>query len=273
MPEMDLRWSDAAGIPHFLWLQIVGYLGWPDDGAERSARIARYFAEQLARLETRHSKSSIEQEVNQFGLTPEAAERHRALHAEVDRKFGEPARRSCQDAFADVGGLHTLLSGSTGTKPFPSKEVLTAGHMLLTIRSIEEHHPDLRRYNGVRKAAFLIDNYEPNFLLVKNERYARDAWSKYKNISHLSASLFIIHAAGIDHLQHQGKGLLYFLAVAKDFANFAASFRSHSRAETLLDGEALWSIPKALGRLKLSTSPVPPLHQDDVATLGKYRSS
>jgi hypothetical protein len=141
--------------------------------------------------------------------------------------------------------------------------------MLLTIRSIEVHHPDLRG-SGIRKAAFLIGRADPAMGLITNEKYARwGVWPKYKNISHLSAAFLLLDAAGIDYLDI--RGLVRFFAIANDYEDFGVSFHAHSRKETLLDRNEVWSIPKRLAIFKLKNPVVPPIHENDLAVLREYR--
>lgn len=269
MPEMDICWPSIAGLD-FQWTQIFTYMGWPQDHLERAARIARYFAEDLGRLETRRREEArIEQVIDQFGLDEVEAHQYRATAIEAHERFIEPCRYEYYDTFTnEFGGFSALFEGSAGTKPFPWAEVLTVGHMLLTIRSIEVHHPALRG-SGIRRAAFLIGRADPAMKLVTNERYARAAWSKYKNVSHLSAAFLLLNAGGIDHLAI--RGLITFFALANDYEDFGTSFHAHSREEFLLDRDKVWSIPERLAIFQLKNPVVPPLHEDDVAILREYR--
>jgi hypothetical protein len=141
--------------------------------------------------------------------------------------------------------------------------------MLLTIRSIEVHHPDLRG-SGIRRAAFLIGRARPEMGLVTNEKYARNvAWRRYKGISHLSAALLLLEAAGVKF--DEPTAIPVFFAIASDYETFGISFRAHSREEYLLDRDELWSVPKRLAMFKLENPKIPFLHKDDLAVLREYR--
>jgi hypothetical protein len=174
VPEMNIRWPKAAGFD-FLWLQILGYMGWPHNDAERSARIARYFAEQLAILGTRKAKeSTIEQDINRYGLETDEADRFRSSAIELDRKYAEPARQEVLQTLDEFGWFRALLS-APGNSPFPLAEVVTAGRILVTVRSIEVRHPEIRG-GSVKKAAFLLEHTDGrNGLIIRNVRDIRRA--------------------------------------------------------------------------------------------------
>ena len=127
---------------------------------------------------------------------------------------------------------------------------------------------------SVKKAAFLIESTYRGRGLVDNERDIRKAWSKYKDISHLAASLRMM--VGDEYLwgQRSLEGLSIFLAIAKDLENFGVSFYPHARDLALLDSKKVWSVPKRLPlRLPQLTGPAaPPIPDRDLAVLQDYRA-
>jgi hypothetical protein len=262
MPEMEIHWPEAASF-QFVWLQILAYMGWPFDEAERNARLARYFAEQLASIGAQ----------NKDELSDRAS------------KYYQSARRECWAAFEEFGWFQALLS-APGNSSFPSAEVMTAGRVMLTVRSIEVHHRMLLGGGSVKKAAFLIENADhidvDHGFIIKNERDIRKAWGKFRGIAHLAASL-ILTSPSRKNKDDEIEELFLFMLVARDFQRFGTSFYPHARKSTLLDPGEIWSVPKRLP-LKLDNGRfpvlckifehraiVPPLYETDLAALKKYR--
>jgi hypothetical protein len=244
-------------------------MGWPHNDAERSARIARYFAEQLAILGTRKAKeSTIEQDINRYGLETDEADRFRSSAIELDRKYAEPARQEVLQTLDEFGWFRALLS-APGNSPFPLAEVVTAGRILVTVRSIEVRHPEIRG-GSVKKAAFLLEHTDGrNGLIIRNERDIRRAWVKFKDISHLAAA-FILTDISRQNKDSELQELLVFLTVAREYERFGASFYPHAQKIALLDAGKMWSVPECL-RLPDPGMPVaPPLHENDLATLRRY---
>jgi hypothetical protein len=285
MPEIDLRWPGAAGFD-FIWLQILGYIGWPHDPAKRDARLARYFAEQLAGLSTRKMEEvRIQQLIAQSELTREEADRFRSTALEADQRFAEPARHRVTETFEEFGWFRALLSVA-GDSPFPLAEVATTGRILVTIRSIEVHHrKEFPGGGSVKKAAFLLESTDhadvSRGLIFKNEKDIKRAWGKFKDVAHLAASLILTDISRVDAATEL-RAVLVFLMIARDFEKFGTSFSPHARKSPLIDPTSIWSIPESLpskldknGWFPLVCSMfkdvVPRLHEDDLATLRAYR--
>jgi hypothetical protein len=268
MPEMTLRWPQAAGF-NFLWLQIFGYMGWPHDQAERNARIARYFAEQLAGIATLSElEAEIAESINRFGLDAGEADRYRASATEMHRKFTEPARRECLDTLEEFGWFKALLS-APGNSRFPSTEVVTTGHIMITIRSIETRYPELRG-GSVKKSAFLLEHTDGrNGLIIRNERDIRRSWVRFKDIAHLAAAFVLTDIAREDNELEE---LLVFLMIARDFEKFGVSFYPHAQKSTLLNPEKIWVVPTNLCLPDCRVPVAPPLHEVDLAILQAYRA-
>jgi hypothetical protein len=268
VPEMDIRWPEAAGFD-FLWLQILGYMGWPHNEAERSARIARYFAEQLASLGTRKAKESkIEKDISQLRLEKHEPDRFRSSAMELDRKYVEPARHEVLQALGEFGWFRALLS-APGNSPFPLAEVVTAGRILVTVRSTEVRYPELRG-GSVKKAAFLLEHSDGrNGLIIRNERDIRRAWAKFKDIAHLAAA-FVLTDISRQNKDSELEELLVFLTIAREFERFGESFYPHAQKKPLLDPGKMWSVPKYLPLPDPTVPVAPPLHENDLATLRRY---
>jgi hypothetical protein len=195
MPEMELRWPEAAGF-NFLWLQILGYTGWPNNDAERSARLARYFAEQLAGIGTRNdAELKAETSITQFRLERDEADRARALDLEIYRKIMESARDQCLVALEEFGWFRALHSSPANSR-FPLREVATTGRVLITVRSIETYHQNkLRSGSGgasLNKAFQVVAKAAgQNKLLIKGEKEVKNVWAQFRNSAHLAASFLL----------------------------------------------------------------------------------
>ena len=121
MPEMDLRWPSVAGL-NFICTSDRSVHGMATLHYElRAARLARYFAEDLGRLETRRQEEArIEQVIEQSGLDcdPRPTNTGRVQSRPLKR-FTEPCRRRYEATFTeDFGGFKALFRGSAGAKPF-----------------------------------------------------------------------------------------------------------------------------------------------------------
>ncbi len=249
MPEMELRWTPQA--ERDVWLQIFAYMGWPQNAARRRAQVASYLAGGLGALDKLRAKWRSE------GRGTEVLE-------VVDAVGG-----AWSSAFQEFGGfsaLEPLLSTSVvSPEPFPLGELITVGRVLLTVRSISVHHRELHGGGSIEKAAALIEcAHGHHGLIIRNEKGIKEAWRKYRNISHLAASWLLIENAKV---VHDLEGLYIFLVIAKDFEEFATSFRPHSRKEFLVDQREIWSVPRTLPLFNPRIPVVPPLHEDDLAVL------
>ena len=302
MPEMELRWPEAAGF-NFLWLQILGYTGWPNNDAERSARLARYFAGQLAGIGTRNdAELKAETSITQFRLERDEADRARALDLEIYRKFKESARDQCLVALEEFGWFRALHSSPANSR-FPLREVATTGRVLITVRSIETYHQNkLRSGSGgasLNKAFQVVAKAAgQNKLLIKGEKEIKNVWARFRNSAHLAASFLLTSISREDDVEEIVK-IVKFLLIAKDYQNFGTAFypKGGSSLSSLLNHGELWSVPNFSAILKLllfqnrkisaglqetisavgdlptlRRAFVPTLARDDLASLRKYRA-
>ena len=248
MPEMDIQWPDAAGF-NFLWLQILGYVGWPNNDVERRARCAHYFEEQLAGIGTRRDlEGRTEEAIEEFGLEGEEVERHRESNLESYRKFMAPARNECLAALEEFGDFRALRS-SLGNSHFPLKPVVSAGRVLITVRSIETYHRNkLRPGSGgvsLNKAFQVVAKAaERNKTLLKDRSEVKKAWARFRNSAHLAAS-FLLTFTDIpeDDEVLSEIMVLKFLLIAKDYQIFSTTFTPDRSASTLLNPAEIWSVP------------------------------
>ena len=212
MPEMELHWTTPEG--RFVWLQIFGYRGWPQNETRRRAQVASYLADGIGQLD------QWRQIVTE--------QRSEAPALDVDRG----AWSSAFEEFGGFSALRPLLSiSAVPPEPFPWAELETVGRVLLTVRSIEVHHRELLGGGSINKAMFLIERAHCSYGLLKNATYIKTAWRKYKNISHLASSWVLIDNAQVEP---DLKGLRIFLTIAKDFEQFGISFRPHAAIRSCL---------------------------------------
>ncbi|HEY3616102.1 MAG TPA: hypothetical protein VGK96_04770 [Candidatus Sulfotelmatobacter sp.] len=180
MPEMEFRWPDGIGID-FIWLQIWGYVGWPNDDKERAARMGRYFLRQLAAVSS-----------DQFTIkspTIHVTYNLRAAGPKVRKELFASARRASLEALEEFDLFQALLSAS-GTSAFPMSEIVTTGFIMLLIRSIDVRYPELRG-GSIRKAVFLTEDIarkQSGGVLIRNERDIRRTWAKFRDVAHLAAA-------------------------------------------------------------------------------------
>jgi hypothetical protein len=261
MPEMDLHWPSEIGL-QFVWSQIFAYMLWPHNAVKRRAHVIGGIALMLGELDYPPYLRN-----HDWPNLSVMLESHQRVHG------GE--QREARALFGKLGGFPALEHALV--KPpesFPVAELMTVGFVFETLYSINVHHPELRGGASVKKAAFLIESTYRGRGLVDNERDIRKAWSKYKDISHLAASLRMM--VGDEYLwgQRSLEGLSIFLAIAKDLENFGVSFYPHARDLALLDSKKVWSVPKRLPlRLPQLTGPAaPPIPDRDLAVLQDYRA-
>lgn len=250
MPEREIE-EACSGVLDLMdiWYRVFAYMIWPEDEERRRVHIATAFIGGLDALET--------------------VERPKDLQPE----FFDMARQLAGDALMNnlkelVGGFSSLriLSGIPRPREdLPVKEWRTAATVLFLIRAIEAHSPGTASLN---KAIFLIVNDNRKYQCLKNSTYVKRAWTKYKNVSHFAAALFIWLPMG---LEFDPVGLAEFLAIVRDFQMFGMSF-SWNKKEPLLDPSKIWSVPEDLPLPECPAGIIPVLDQEEIAALRKYRA-
>jgi hypothetical protein len=264
MPEMEFRWPDGIGID-FIWLQIWGYVGWPNDDKERAARMGRYFLRQLAAVSS-----------DQFTIkspTIHVTYNLRAAGPKVRKELFASARRASLEALEEFDLFQALLSAS-GTSAFPMSEIVTTGFIMLLIRSIDVRYPELRG-GSIRKAVFLTEDIarkQSGGVLIRNERDIRRTWAKFRDVAHLAAATVFrgITAKEVKSLE-TCDDLPIFLAIARDFEQFGTTFYPHARKHPLLDQKTIWSVPKDMLLPDAGGALTIPLEEMDLAFLQNYK--
>jgi hypothetical protein len=254
---------DDVSAASFVWDQIIGYINWPEDPARRRVHIVSCAAQGFDRIDDLQKGQSQEPLVQLLierypdSIVPEVFEREKRKWFAL---FGE---------FGGLKAVSPLLRGEVPSeREWYRKEggrAMIAGEVLGIVRAIETRHRQLLGPGSINKAIFLLDRAG-----VRNEKYAKQDWQKYKNVAHLAASLRLINN---HRLEYDREGLSTFLVIARDFQEWGTGFIPHGRKEPLLDPETIWSLPELpeFGPLP-RMSGTPPLHADDIATLQKYRS-
>jgi hypothetical protein len=264
MPEMEigvvsrrtrfLRHAD-------LWVRVIAYMMWPhdDDEGRRRAFVAYSFAALVKECET--AKRPAE-------LAPELFEvRKRGTLDILTREFHELA-----------GGFAALTATGDGVQQgFRVREWSTVGFVLHFIRSMYAHGKPA----SVNKAAFMIANWErPDIAdanVIRNQTEIKEAWRKYKAISHLAAA-FIIYNNKVDPGPDIRYNIMYFmgfLAIAKSFQDFGNTFIPYPQKtpSPLLDSREIWSIPANLPLPYLPDHSVTlTLSELNIKTLRRYRA-
>ena len=263
MPEMELSLNSVEEI----WVQLLAYMGWPDDGALRQAHVAACAARGIA---------AIDECMGRLGPTVGAS----------TRAFADSLRNSWHRTFTAFGGfpsIEPLLSDDEPPHRFPVAELNSTADVLIIVRAIATHHPELQGGGSINKAASLVVGSKGRYHELTNETQIERAWRKYRKVSHLAAAMRRIvdtrpercvdfdERAGLD-VELDVNELVLFMITAKDFEEFGTSFHPHGRKSPLLDQNTIWSFPE---RLNIPKSHIPlaaPLHENDLAVLRQYRA-
>jgi hypothetical protein len=211
VPEMKI--DEVSGVLEFIdiWYRVFAYITWPEDEERRRAHIATAFVGGLDAAETMERPTDMEPEF-----------------FDVARGF---AHDSLMADFKELGGGFSSLRPLSGIQRsadnLPVKEWGTAAMVLMLVRAIDAHCGS----SSINKAIFVIERDKGKSGCLKNRLDIRRAWTKYKNVAHLAAALFIwlpmVHEFDLE-------GLAEFLSIARDFQRFGAGFFAYSQREPLL---------------------------------------
>jgi hypothetical protein len=262
MPEMELSLNSDGEI----WAQLFAYMGWPDDPLRRQAHVASCAAKGIA---------GIDYVISSRG--PDMSPDLRAL--------ADGVKNTWNRVFYDFGGFNSLALLLDPDEPpdrFPGAAVNSVADVLLTVRSIEVRHPELRAGGSINKASWLIALGKGQRDVLLNETQIKRAWRKYRNVSHLAAAIRRlvqtrpVRYENLDYLskinhEFDTDELVLFMLIAKDYEDFLTSFCTHG-GHALADREKIWSLPERLQIPKCPNPLVPPLHEHDLALLRRYQA-
>jgi hypothetical protein len=250
MPEMDLDVASGYLNHTDVWFRILGYMISPDDEARRRAFVARGFADALGTLER------IEQP-----LDPDPTMALQLVWGSLWQDFYELA-----------GGLDALTTASGAPHAWHADAVrlrdwTTVASILCLVRAIDAHGVEA----SIGKAMFLITACKGRHGVSRSMTDIRNAWRKYKKISHLAAGVLLCKTLrGFDFGGIVWLGV--FLAVARDLQRFGTSFIINAKERvTLLDPSSIWSVPEDLPLPDLDTSIFCRLDERGIEVLKNYR--
>jgi len=249
MPEMDLDVASGYLNHVDVWFRILGYMISPDDEVRRRSFLARGFADALGTLER------IEQPVD-----PDTTMALQLVWGSLWKDFYDLA-----------GGLDALTAASVGPHDWQADAVrlrdwTTVASILCLVRAIDAHGVEA----SIGKAMFLIAACKGRHGVSRSMTHIRNAWRKYKNVSHLAAGVLICKTLkGFDFSGIVWLGV--FLAVARDLQRFGTSFILNTKERvTLLDPSCIWSVPEDLPLPELDTSIFCRLDERGIEVLKNY---
>jgi len=250
MPEMELDVASGHLDHTDVWFRILGYMISPEDEARRRAFVARGFADALGTIER------IEQP-----LDPATARAQQLVWGSLWKDFYEFG-----------GGLDALTAASGATHDWQAdvirlRDWTTAASVLHLVRAIDAQGVEA----SIGKAIFLIAECKGRHGVSRSTTDIRNAWRKYKNISHLAAAVLLCKTLrGFDFSGIVWLGV--FLAVARDLQKFGTSFILDAKERvTLLDPSSIWSVPEDLPLPELDTSIFWRLDRQGIEVLKNYR--
>lgn len=230
---------------------VQAVMNWPRDAKTRQQFIATHISRMLADLETEWADILDLKNCDDREVVIAVNRKHDAMLADF-AKLGQ--------WFVDAGG-HGAVAHAPGLAAFQNemdhrfKDQIATGQILLLIRQMAKHHPDLPGGASVNKAVFILEQIDLPFG-PNNRRDLRRAWAAYKPVAHFCAPLFerlmvATHRAETeqDIAVIMDKELEYdflmFLADAEAYMEFGLNCRlQRAKAQPLLDPDKTWTLPE-----------------------------
>ena len=268
MPILDYGPILAPGGMYRAQLAVRAVMAWPDDIGARRQYLATVMSVHLAELQQKSTDLPDPLTRKNREETIAAIEEQEDWLATVDQ-VGE--------WFAEAGG-HASVAHAPGFQSFQKVMDSRVGHwfaaglILALIRRMAKHHGDLAGGASVNKAVFILERV--NLPMVpRNSHDLRKAWRTYKPVAHFCAALFDWFMIALNTgstpeeiaaiLEEQlNDEFLMFLSEAEAYMEFGLSYRPpRAKAQTLLDPEDTWILPKHRPWMK---SPMVPAPFDDL---------
>ena len=268
MPELELGTVDKLDLvkptPSFeLALaahRLAAYLAWPKDENRRRQYLATLGATTLQDfLKLRAYRDG--------DVLPESVR--------------EVENRVFSEVFLGHGGWGTVAEapGTASLKKLMGENArhwYVAGTVLCLIMRIHKHHSDIGRGGSINKAVYLIEQQSEG-LVRKNRKDLIASWADSKPVAHLCAAIVHLserafHINGNLPGRHLfGEGIGELLATAREFQDFATTYRAHGQKGPLLEPSEIFTVPPSLRlpTVMIDLTPIPP---QQLAALGNYRA-
>jgi hypothetical protein len=230
----DLHLSLISGI----WGRLLSYMLWPDDEQQRQAFSVLPLVQALSSIDEKSASD------------PDYADAYHIAH----------------DAFRRGHGWRVL--NKVG---FPSSK--GCGVPLRTAAAILDIIRRAPRDGSLNKAVHVVSETAKTYGLIGNRTRILQAWKSHRSVAHLGVAQVFLgefrEPSEFDDPRRLGR----FITIARDYQNFAVSYRPPRQSKPFVSEAEIWSIPADLraGRLRLR-QPLPPLPADMLAALRAYRA-
>lgn len=268
MPELDLGPLDRLELsnpaPSFdLALaahRLATYMAWPREENRRREYLATLGAQTLQAFQNFETSPAVD-------VPPEG--------------FHEAKTQTFHEVFLRHGG-YGAVSEAPGMPQLAKlmRESLrrgyVAGTVLRLIMTVREHHSDVGGGASLNKAIYLIERQSEG-LQRKNRKDLIAAWSALKPVAHLCAAFIYLserafHTDGtIPYSYFFGEGIGRLLAIAREFQEFATTFKAHGQKQPILEPSEIFTVPRAL-KLPAAVIDLNPLSPEQLAALRDYRA-
>ncbi len=268
MPELDLGPVDELDLikptPSFALAiaahRLTAYLAWPNDENRRRQYLATLGATTLHGFESLRASRTAD-------ILPQP------VREAKNRVFSEVfLRHGGYGTVSEAPGMGRLkkLMGEAAPRWY------VAGTVLCLIMTIHKHHSEIRRGGSVNKAVYLIEQHSEG-LVRKNRKDLLASWAVSKPVAHLCAAIVHLserafHTNGNISVRHLfGEGIGDLLAAAREFQDFATTYRAHGQKGPLLEPSEIFTVAPSLTlpTVMIDLTPLPP---QQLAALGKYRA-
>jgi hypothetical protein len=214
VPEMDLFNRDAlylGGISG-IWTRIWAYMLWPSDEGRRKAYALSMVADALAAIER---------------------------YAETDRDYAL-ALGIVYRNFRELGGWTALARrwcSNTDDLKKNGKSLRTASAVLDIIRKTPSGAGSLN------KAVHVLDKTGLEYGLINGRNGVLNAWKNYRTVAHLKIALILSGGRAFGDCP---RCLARFLAIARDYQQFATTYIVPRQKGVLIDPAEIWRVPDRL---------------------------
>jgi hypothetical protein len=239
MPEMELFGSDLhLSLISGIWTRLLSYMFWPDDEQQRQAFWALPFVQALSSIDEKSASD------------PDYAKAHHIVY----------------EAFRRGHGWRVLNKAGLPSTKGRGMSLRTAAAILDIIRRAP-------RDGSLNKAVYVVSQTATTYALIGNRTGILQAWKSHRSVAHLGVAQVFLGEFREPSEFEDPRRLGRFIAIARDYQNFAVSYRPPRQYKPLVSEAEIWSIPADLRarRLRLR-QPLPPLPADVLAALCAYRA-
>lgn len=239
MPEMELFGPDLhLSLISGIWRRLLSYMFWPDDEQQRQAFCALPLVKVLSSIDDKSASD------------PDYADAYHIVH----------------DAFRRGHGWRVLSQAGLPSPKGRGMPLRTAAAILDIIRRAP-------RDGSLNKAVHVVSETAKTYGLIGNRTRILQAWRTHRSVAHLGVAQVFLGEFREPREFEDPRRLGRFITIARDYQNFAESYRPPRQSKSLVSDAEIWSIPADLRarRLRLR-QPLPPLPADMLAALRAYRA-